>query len=564
MASSWLSSTPFTVVTATTILRNYSTSNNSPAVTTSLKEYNSNDILSLLYTSISAKKKTDNKKPKKLRKWETQKGKNTFSYPQPKPTPLIIHHQPYPQSKFQALEQVLNDLEDSIEKGIKIDPEIYASLLETCYRFQAIHHGIRLHRLIPPTLLHRNVGISSKLVRLYASFGYMDEAHDLFDQMTEKDMYAFPWNSLISGYAQLGFYDDAIALYFQMVEEGVEPDLFTFPRVLKVCAGIGLVRVGEEVHRHVVRSGFGDDGFVLNALVDMYSKCGDIVKARKIFNKIPFRDSVSWNSMLAAYVHHGVEVEAINIFRQMLLEGEKPDSFSISAILTGVSSLDVGVQIHGWVIRQGVEWSLSIANSLIVVYSSNGRLDKARSIFNQMPERDIVSWNSIISAHRKHPEAIAYFEKMEEAGENPDKITFVSLISACAHLGLVNDGERLFALMCEKYKIKPIMEHYGCMVNLYGRAGLIEKAYSIIVDGMGSEAAGPTLWGALLYACVLHGNVTIGEISANKLFELEPDNEHNFVLLMKIYENTGKLEDMEKIRKMLADRGLDHYTALYI
>jgi pentatricopeptide repeat protein len=557
MASSCWCSTTFAAVT-TTAHRNSFTSAKDPSVNGTLKECSSTDILTLLYTSISAKKKTDNKKLKKLRKWENQKSKNIFSYPQPKPTPLLIHQQPYPQTKIQALEQVLNDLEASLEKGIEIDTEIYASLLETCYRFRAIHHGIRLHRLIPPTLLHKNVGISSKLVRLYASFGYMDDAHDLFDQMTKRDVYAFPWNSLISGYAQLGLFDDAIALYFQMVEEGVEPDLYTFPRVLKVCGGIGLVQVGEEVHRHVVRSGFGDDVFVLNALVDMYSKCGDIVKARKIFNKMPFRDSVSWNSMLTAYVRHGVEVEAMNIFHRMLLEGEKPDFFSISTILTGMSSLDVGVQIHGWVIRQGVEWSLSIANSLIIVYSKHGRLDKARSIFNLMPERDVVSWNSIISAHRKCREAITYFEKMEEAGEVPDKVTFVSLISACAHLGLVNDGERLFALMYEKYKIKPIMEHYGCMVNLYGRAGLIEKAYGIIVGGMSSEAAGPTLWGALLYACFLHGNVTIGEISANKLFELEPNNEHNFVLLMKIYENAGKLEDMEKIRMMLVDRGLDH------
>ncbi|KAJ1426503.1 Tetratricopeptide-like helical domain superfamily [Sesbania bispinosa] len=508
----------------------------------------------------SAKKSKKDNKTKKYRKWETQERKNTLSFPKPKPTPLLIHQQPPTQTKLQALEKVLKDLEASIEKGIRIDPEIYASLLETCYRFQAIHHGIRVHRLIPTTLLHKNVGISSKLLRLYASYGYMEEAHDLFDQMPKRDTYAFPWNSLISGYAQLGLYDDAIALYFQMVEEGVEPDLFTFPRVLKVCAGLGSVQVGEEVHRHVVRSGFSNDGFVLNALVDMYSKCGNIVKARKIFNKIPpsSRDSVSWNTMLTAYVHHGLEVEAMNIFRQMLLEGYRPDSVSISKILTGMSSLDLGVQIHGCVIRRGLEWNLSIANSLIIVYSNHGRLHKARWIFSVMPERDVVSWNSIISAHGKHPEeALAYFEQMEEDGVEPDKITFVSLLSACAHLGLVNEGERLYALMCEKYRIKPIMEHFGCMVNLYGRAGLIEKAYSIIIDRIGSEAASPTLWGAILYACFLHGNVTIGEIAANKLFDLEPDNEHNFVLLMKIYENAGRLEDLERVRMMLVERGLE-------
>ncbi|KAG5117997.1 hypothetical protein JHK82_032417 [Glycine max] len=297
-------------------------------------------------------------------------------------------------------------------------------LAKTCYRSHAVRHGIRVHRLIPTSLLHKNFGISSKLLRLYASCGYLDDAHDLFDQMAKRDTSAFPWNSLISGYAQVGHYDDAIALYFQMVEEGVDPDLFTFPRILKVCARIGSVQVGEEVHRHAVRAGFATDGFVLNARVERSL-------IRCLIETPPHRDPVPWNSMLTAYVHHGLEVEAMKIFRQMIL----------------------------WVIRRGHERNLSIGNSLIMMYSNNG---------------------------------------------------------------------------------------------------LIKKAYSIIVDGMGSEAAGPTLWGALLYACFMHGDATIGEIAANRLFDLEPDNEHNFVLLMRIYENAGRLEDMERVRMMLVDRGLDY------
>ncbi|XP_028797335.1 pentatricopeptide repeat-containing protein At4g25270, chloroplastic-like [Neltuma alba] len=497
-------------------------------------------------------------KAKKQRKqWRIQENKSTLSFPKPRPTPLLVNHEPYTQTKSQALEEIVRDLESSVDKGIKIDAEIYASLLETCYHLQAIDHGIRVHRLIPNSLLRRNVGISSKLLRLYASCGYMDEAHDVFDQMSKRNESAFPWNSLISGYAEVGLHDDAMALYFQMVEERVQPDLFTFPRVLKACGGIGSIQVGEEVHRHVVRFGFWNDRFVLNALVDMYAKCGDIVKARKIFDKMPHRDPVSWNSMLTAYIHHGLEVEAINIFKQTLLEGYGPDSVAISTILTGVLSLDVGVQVHGWVIRQGIEWNLSVANSLIIMYSNHGKLNQARWIFDQMPERDVVSWNSVISAHCKHKEALTYFVQMEEAGARPDKITFVSILSACAHLSLVKEGERLFSLMSEKYRIKPTMEHYSCMVNLYGRAGLIEEAYGFIVDKI-ELGAGPTVWGALLYACSIHGNVTIGEIAAQKLFDLEPDNEHNFELLMKIYENAGRSEDMQRIKMMMIDRGLDH------
>ncbi|KOM58691.1 hypothetical protein LR48_Vigan11g172500 [Vigna angularis] len=231
-------------------------------------------------------------------------------------TPLFIHHRPPPQTQLEALEQVITNLEDFVEKGIRIDPEIYASSLEICYRLQVIRLGIRLHRLIPTSLVRRNFGISSKLLMLYSA------------------------------------------------------------------CGIGFVRLGEELHCHVVCAGFVTDGFVLHALVDMYSKCGDIVKARKIFDKMPHRDLISYNSMLTTYVHHGLEIGAVNIFCQMILEGCEPNSVSISIILTSVSLLCLGIQIHGWVIWRGLEWNMSIANFLMVMYSSHGRLEKACWIFN--------------------------------------------------------------------------------------------------------------------------------------------------------------------------------------
>uniref|UniRef100_A0A2P2Q3I4 Pentatricopeptide repeat-containing protein At4g25270ic n=1 Tax=Rhizophora mucronata TaxID=61149 RepID=A0A2P2Q3I4_RHIMU len=517
----------------------------------------------------SAGRSKKSKKQKLVKQKQYQRNLNGFhlSFPKSSLTPILIKRKPLAQTKLQALENVVNDVQSSREKGVYVDPQIFSSLLETCYQLNAIELGIRIHRLIPISLLRKNVGILSKLLRLYASFGYMDDALQLFDQMPNRDASAFPWNSLIAGYAELGMYEDAMALYFQMEEDGVEPDQFTFPRVLKACGGIGLIGIGEAVHRDLVRLGFGNDGFVQNALVYMYSKCGDIVKARRIFDKIACKDSFSWNSMLTGYVRHGLLMEALNTFSLMLQDEVEPDSVSISAILSNASSLNVfgtsekasssnfGVQIHGWIVRRGMEWDISIANSLIAMYANSRKLDQACWIFDHMLERDIVSWNSIIAVHSKCIEVLTYFERLERDGIFPDSITFVSVLSACAHLGLVKDGERLFSLMKAKYKIEPIMEHYACMVNLYGRAGLISEAYAIIVDEMESDA-GPTAWGALLYACYLHGNIEFGEIAAQSLFELEPDNEHNFELLMKIYGCVGMLEDVERVRTMMIDRGL--------
>ncbi|XP_024927939.2 pentatricopeptide repeat-containing protein At4g25270, chloroplastic [Ziziphus jujuba] len=514
-------------------------------------------------TKVAVRYSTESKKNEKQKQIRLNKNKNNnasaVSFLKPSPTPLLLIKQKPSQTKLEALDVVVKDIEASVDNGIDVDVEIFSSLLETCYRLQAIQYGVRIHRLIPANLLRKNVGLSSKLVRLYAACGYVDKAHEVFDQMSKRDSSAFAWNSLISGHAELGLYEDALALYFQMEEEGVEPDRYTFPRVLKACAGVGFIQIGVAVHRHIVRSGFLDDGFVLNALVDMYAKCGDIVKARKVFDKIASPDLVSWNSMLTGYTRHGLVLEALDLFCQMLQQGYQPDSIAISAILSGVTSLKLGVQIHGWAVRHGVEWNLSIANSLIVMYSCHGKLVQARWLFENMPERDIVSWNSIISAHSKEPEALIFFEQMEKAGVLPDNITFVSLLSACAHLGLVKEGERLFSIMRNRYGMSSIMEHYGCMVNLYGRAGLIEEAYHLIVEGMEIEA-GPTVWGALLYACCLHGNVEVGEVAAERLFELEPDNEHNYELLMKIYGNAGRVEDVKTVKMMMVDRGLDLYT----
>lgn len=477
-------------------------------------------------------------------------------YPKSAPTPLLVGRGPQAQSREELLEQVLADLEDSVDRGVCIEPGMFASVLETCSQLGSVEQGIRLRRLIPPAL-RKNFSLSSKLVRLYASCGLLDEAHLLFDEMPQRHRArsAFPWNSLIAGYADLGLYEDAIALYHQMEEDGVEPDQFTFPRVLKACAGLRSIALGEAAHRHAVRAGFESDPFVLNALVDMYAKCGDIDKACRIFAKITHRDAVTWNSMLTGFARHGLFSEALEVFRGMLSSSDEPDPVAVSTILAGAPSLRLGAEIHGWVLRRGLAGELSVGNALIGMYGGHNLPGGARKVFASMPEKDVVSWNAMIRAHRRDERALSIFRQMEDAGVEPDRVTFVSLLAACANMGLVEEGRELFAAMEERYRMEPGIEHYGCMVNLLGRAGLVEEAYETVkkmqFDG------GPTVWGALLYACSLHGNVAVAEAAAAALFELEPDNAHNFELLVKVYGDAGRWEDAERVRRMISERGLD-------
>ncbi|KNA10730.1 hypothetical protein SOVF_141640 [Spinacia oleracea] len=524
----------------------------------------STNLCSLTISSLTDKIKKTRKlnKPRYDNPHLTNPNKgNNLSFPNSSSTPLLpVKQTPENQTRIQALDAVVRDLEEARRKnGIIVDTQTYCSLLETCFQLKAVDHGVRIHRLIPQKILSKNVGVVSKLLRLYAANGRVEEAHQLFDEMPKRnDDSAFAWNSLISGYAELGMFEDALALYFQMEEEGVEPDSHTFPRALMACSGIGSIHVGEELHRHIVRSGFFTDVFVLNALVDMYAKCGDIAKSRKVFNKIANKDLVSWNSMILGYLHHGLLAKSMEIFHDMLKSGLEPDHVTISTIVSKTSSLTIGAQMHGWVLRRGLEWSLPITNSLIVFYSNHGLLDQCRWLFSHMPEKDTFSWNSIISAHRNDPKVLTYFNQMQNNGAatTPDAVTFVALLSACANLGFIKEGESFFSLMKDEYGITPIMEHYACLVNLYGRAGLIHEAYGIIERKLEFEA-GPTVWGALLYACFLHVNAEIGEVAAQHLFELEPDNEHNFELLIKIYELLGRSDDSERVRTMMVERGLD-------
>ncbi|KAJ6839160.1 pentatricopeptide repeat-containing protein, chloroplastic [Iris pallida] len=473
--------------------------------------------------------------------------------PPPPPPP-----NPNPQTQQHAvLQSVLQDIQSSAV--VVDDPSLFSSLLETCHRLRSpLTDVILLHSLIPPRLLRTNAGLSSKLVRLYSSLGCTDLAHQLFDEMPARNRtLAFPWNSLLHGYSSLGLFHDALALYHQMDEEGVAPDRFTFPRALRACAGLGLLHHGEAVHRHAVRSGLALDPFVLNALVHMYAKCGDIVKARNIFSRIEDRDSVSWNSMIAAYFRHGLPADALDTCRGMLRAGVEPDPVTLSTMLAGVSTFGrTGLEVHCWVLRRGLEGSLSVANSLVGLYSARGQPDHARTVLESMPEKDLVSWNAVISAHSRDYRVLSLFRKMEECGPRPDRVTFVSLLSACANLGMVEDGRRLFSEMEKVYGIKPGTEHYGCMVNMLGRAGLFDEAYEIVSKRMEFDA-GPTVWGALLFASSMHGNVAFGEAAAERLFELEPDNEHNFELMMKIYRNAGRSEDVRRVRRLMRERGLE-------
>ncbi|KAF7082173.1 hypothetical protein CFC21_086054, partial [Triticum aestivum] len=326
---------------------------------------------------------------------------------------------------------------------------------------------------------------------------------------------------------------------------------------LRACAGARSAELGRAVHRDALSAGLSADASVCDALVEMYAQCGDMEMACQVFDAMPERDAVSCNVMLAGLLGHGgLSPQATEVWRRMLGEGHKPDSVVLSTILCHhPDDGKQGLEVHAWVIRHGLETELSVANALLEMYSRKNDLGHALSVFESMPMRDLASWNAIISAHRQDFRVLMMFRRMVDSGVRPDETTFAAVLSACDSLGLVEGGMRLFSEMENKYTIQPTVQHCTSVVNMLGKAGMVDEAYELTSKRacLGSE---PTVLRALLHASSVHANIRIAEIAAKKLLDLEPDNAHHFVTLMKMYENTGRFEDLEKVKKMMRDKGL--------
>eukprot|EP01018_Ginkgo_biloba_P030314 Gb_23082 [translate_table: standard] len=406
--------------------------------------------------------------------------------------------------------------------------------------------------------LEQDVFLGTKLVSMYAMCGSLGNARLVFDNILKPDV--FLWNVMIRAYAKNNPCDEALAVFQRMQWVGIKPDNYTFPFVLKACAGLSALQQGKEIHDQIVRSGFEADVFVRNALIDMYAKCGSVEVARQLFDKMSERDVVSWNAMIAGYSQNGYANEALAVFHQMQLEDVKPNSVTMLGVLPAcghLAALQHGKWIHGSIIRSGFESYVFVTSALMDMYAKCGSLEAARQLFDKMCNRDVVAWNAIIMGYGTHgnfEEAITLFYQMREAGIKPDHVTFTAILSACRHVGLVDEGWLYFNQMSQHYGIAPTVEHYTCMVDLLGRAGCLSEAHDLIRK-MPVEPDG-AVWGALLGACRMHCNIELGKIAAENLLVLDPENPGFWVLLSNIYAEAGRWDDVAKWRTKMKDRGL--------
>ncbi|KAL6965720.1 hypothetical protein U1Q18_036774, partial [Sarracenia purpurea var. burkii] len=459
-----------------------------------------------------------------------------------------------------SADAALSVLDEMRLEGMKMDCITVSTILPACAQMDDISRGMLIHLYVIKHGLEFDVFVSNALINMYAKFGNLGHAQKVFDQMFVRDLVS--WNSIIAAYEQNGNPDTALMFYVEMMSNGIQPDVLTLVSLASSVAQSKDCQSGRSVHGFILRRCWiMEDVVVGNAAVDMYAKLGIVDSARRVFEEIPLKDVVSWNTMITGYGQNGLASEAIEVFCMMeWSEDITPNQGTWVSVLPACShlgALKLGMRTHGRILKAGLHLDVYVGTCLIDLYGKCGRLDDAMSLFYEVPRMSSVPWNAIISCHGLHGHggtSMQLFGAMLDEGVKPDHVTFVSLLSACSHSGLVDQGEWCFHLMQEEYGIEPSLKHYGCMVDLLGRAGYLEKAYSFIKDMPLRPDA--SIWGALLGACRIHGNVELAKFASDRLFEVDSENVGYYVLLSNIYANVGKWEGADEVRSLARDRGL--------
>eukprot|EP01018_Ginkgo_biloba_P019068 Gb_40768 [translate_table: standard] len=475
----------------------------------------------------------------------------------------------------------------------KVNTVTVASVISACADLVSLQLGKEIHGYLIKSGFQSDLLVGNALIDMYAKCRSIDDAHQVFVNLFEKDVISWnamiagytqngycneafeifhqmqlaclkpnliTWNAMISGFTQNGHCDKALKLFNEMQLAGMKPNSITISSILPACVHVADLQQSKEVYDYIMKNGFESNVIVRSALVDMYAKCGNMESARQLFDRIGQRDVVSWTTMIAACTQNGHGEEALKLFQQMQLAGAKANSVTIASVLPAcalLGTLQQGKEIHDYIIRKEFESNVFVGNALIDMYAKCGSIDDARRLFDKMSQRDVVSWNAMIAGYGMHgygEDALALFHKMQQAVMEPNEITFIAVLSACSHSGLVDEGWQFFNLMSQDYCITPRVEHYACMVDLLGRTGNLDEAWNLIKQMPLEPNA--NVWGTLLGACRIHCNIDVGERVANCLFELEPKNTGYYVLLSNMYAMAGRWDGVAKVRVMMKERGL--------
>lgn len=435
---------------------------------------------------------------------------------------------------------------------------VFTSVLSGLALPQLVNHGKQVHGIALKNGLLSIVSVRNALVTMYVKCGSLDDALQIFETSSAKN--SITWSAMITGYAQSGDSHKALKLFSSMHQSGIRPSEFTFVGVLNGCSDLGAAWEGKQVHDYLLKLGYEPQIYIMTALVDMYAKCGGIIDARKGFDYLQEPDMVLWTSMIGGYIQNGENEEALSLYGRMEMEGVLPNELTMASILKACSSLaalEQGRQIHARIVKYGFSLEVPIGSALSTMYAKCGCLEDGTLVFMRMPARDVVSWNAMISGLSQNgcgKEALELFEEMRFEGTKPDYVTFVNILSACSHMGLVERGWSYFKMMSDEFGLDPRVEHYACMVDILSRAGKLKEAIEFTESTTLDH--GMCLWRIILGACRNYHKYELGAYAGEKLMELGSQESSAYVLLSSIYSALGRWEDVERVRRMMKLRGV--------
>lgn len=451
-------------------------------------------------------------------------------------------------------EESANLYKDLLRDGLRPDQFTIASVLKAC---SSLKEGFclckQIHAHAIKTGIIADSFVSTALIDVYSKSGNMEQAELLFEFKGESNLAS--WNSMMFGYIMSNESQKALKLFSLMHEAGDRADQITLATAAKASGCLVALEQGKQIHAYAIKTRFDRDLCVCSGILDMYIKCGDMESAYVVFAQIPEPDDIAWTTMISGCIDNGDEDRALSLYHQMRLSGVQPDEYTFVTLVKASSSLtalEQGRQIHANVIKLDYALDPFVGTSLTDMYAKCGIIGDAYCLFQRMNARNVALWNAMLvglAQHGNAKEALNLFKVMESNGIEPDKVTFIGVLSACSHSGLISEAYKHVDSMTKNYGIKPEIEHFSCLVDALGRAGRVQEAEKVIIS-MPFEASA-SMYRALLGACRVQGDRETGKRVAEQLLALEPSDSAAYVLLSNIYAAANQWDDVTDARKMM-------------
>ncbi|KAH7440346.1 hypothetical protein KP509_04G103400 [Ceratopteris richardii] len=429
----------------------------------------------------------------------------------------------------------------------------FLNMLSGCTSVEQLEIGKEIHELILKCGYESDVFVGTALITMFGKCRRINDAWEAFETMHSTSVVS--WNAMITAYTECGCHREALQLFWKMPKAGLEPNNITFTAILDACAGPDYLEEGRSIHFYARKCRLWQDKFVRSALINMYGKCGSLEEAQHVFGRIDVIDLVSATAMMGACALLGHADEAFKVLLQMIREGIKPNQVTYIHLLSVCA--DLATAADGRVIHSGLveaEFSLvvEVCNALINMYSKCGCVEDARRVFDSMKTFTVISWTAMLDAYALHgrgKEALEIFRRMQQDGGKPDGVTYVSLLTACSHAGLIREAREHFFSMYLNYGIKPNSSHYSCMIDMFARVGRLDEAEKFTKNA--PVNVGIVEWMALLGACKNYGDLERAERAAEQVLMLDPSCRTAYIILSNIYSMAGRWDDVASLKKRM-------------